>query len=339
MFDQFGHRAAVEGDHRGAAGHRLDHRQAEGLVEADEVEERTRLAERPRAGFAADDAAEDHVVVVDVRRDLTLVIAFVLHQASHDQPLARSLRGGDGVVRAFVGMDAAEEEQVVAALCIEGEVIEGDAVVDRRGVAERRVAVGVADRDVMHMIVVALVHRHDPLGREAVDRRQHRRVDQPRPGERHEIGLVVDQVELARLFHAIGDVQRLPHLGVEVRGFGIAARGDALQLAGGVRILRGEEGDVDAARDQRLGKEARDQLPRAVAGRRRRPRDRGQHGDAHQFSSSTMNPSSPSIRPSKAVRVPVAAMIRLAGAGGVRFCASGPRLSATYRRWPAWTRS
>ena len=55
-------------------------------------------------------------------------------------------------------MDAAEEQQVVAAVRIEGEVVERDAVVDRRGIAQVRMAVGIADRDIMDAILIALEH-------------------------------------------------------------------------------------------------------------------------------------------------------------------------------------
>ena len=46
VLDQLGHRAAVDRDHRRAAGHRLDHGQAERLVEPDQVEQRRRIAQR-----------------------------------------------------------------------------------------------------------------------------------------------------------------------------------------------------------------------------------------------------------------------------------------------------
>jgi len=51
-------------------------------------------------------------------------------------------------------MDAAEEEEIVAARGIEGEIVEDDAVVDRRGIAQVRGAVGIADRDVMDAVLI-----------------------------------------------------------------------------------------------------------------------------------------------------------------------------------------
>ena len=105
------------------------------------------------------------------------------------------------------------------------ERVDVDAVVDRRDVVERGVAVGVADRDVVAAPVVLLVDRHDPLGREAVDRRDHRRVDEAAVGQRQEVEAVVDEVELVGSLEDRGDVQALPDLGVEARILRLAGRG------------------------------------------------------------------------------------------------------------------
>src|SRR5438552_212474 len=42
LVDHLGHRPATAGDHRRPTGHRFDHREAEGLGELDEVQERYR---------------------------------------------------------------------------------------------------------------------------------------------------------------------------------------------------------------------------------------------------------------------------------------------------------
>ena len=57
VVDQFGHRSAAIGDDRRAAGHRFDHRQAERLLEADQVEHRTGLTQRAGPVVAAQHAA------------------------------------------------------------------------------------------------------------------------------------------------------------------------------------------------------------------------------------------------------------------------------------------
>ena len=182
---------------------------------------------------------------------------------------------------ALVRVDAAEEQQVLAAHGVERKVLERDAVVDRRGVAQVGMAIGVADGDVRDAILIALEDRHDPLGREAVDRRHERGVDEAREGERHEVGLVVDEIELARALEDVSDVEQLPDLGVDGRVLGVGTRAHAGERAGRERVERREQRDVDAAGDERLGEQAGDELPGAVVARRRAPRDRREHGDTH----------------------------------------------------------
>ena len=132
---------------------------------------------------------------------------------------------------------------------------------DRGGVAQVGVPIGLADRDVRDAILVLLEDRHDPLGREAVDGGDDRRVDQAREGERHEVGLVVDEIELARALEDMGDVEQLPDLGVDGRVFRVGTRTDARERGRRDRVGGGEQRDVDAARDERLGEQARHELP------------------------------------------------------------------------------
>ena len=159
-------------------------------------------------------------------------------------------------------------------------------------------AVGIADRDVVDAILVGLEGRQDAFRREAVDRRHHRRLHQPRECERHEVGLVVNEVELAGALEDMGDVEHLPDLGVDGRVLGIGRRADTGELARGPAIQRGEQRDVDAARDQRLGQQAGDQLPRTIVARRRAPRDRSEHGDTHAIVLRCFRESAIRIRPS-----------------------------------------
>jgi hypothetical protein len=177
-------------------------------------------------------------------------------------------------------VDAAEEEQIFAAVRVEGKILQLDAVVDRRRIAQVRMAIGVADRDIMDAILIRLESGQDSFRGEAVDRRHHRCLHQPREGERHEIGLIVNEVELGRALKDMGDVEHFPHLGVDGGIFGIGRQADAGQLARRLAVLRGEQGDVDTARDQRLGQQAAHQLPWTIMAWRGAPRDRRQHGDA-----------------------------------------------------------
>ena len=179
----------------------------------------------------------------------------------------------------LVWVNATEEEQIFAAMRVEGEVLQPDTVVDRCCIAQVRTAIGSADCDIVDAIIVCLEGGQNALRREAVNRRHHRRPDQPREGERHEIGLVVNEVELTGVLEDMGDVEHLPHLGVDGGILGIGRRADAIQLGCRPAILCGEQGDVDAARHQRLSQEARHLLPRTIMARRRAPGDRRKHGD------------------------------------------------------------
>ncbi len=161
----------------------------------------------------------------------------------------------------------------------------------------------------------------------------------PREDQRHEVGLVVDQVELAGALEQMGDVQRFPHLGVERLVLRIAARHDAIELAGGHAVERREQGDVDAARDQRLGQQAGDQLPRAIGARRRPPADRAEHRDAHaQASASAQDHAFVGPQPAVGRRAAERRQQQLAARRFRRAsCRSVPdRLSTTCRRASPW---
>jgi len=86
--------------------------------------------------------------------------------------------------------------------------------------------------------------------------------------------MVVNEVELTGALEYMGDVEHLPYLGVDGGVLGIGRRADTGQFAGRPAILRGEQGDVDAARHQRLGQQARHELPWTIMARRRAPGDR-----------------------------------------------------------------
>ena len=206
-------------------------------------------------------------------------------------------------------------------------------------------AVGVADRDIVDAILVRFEGGQDAFRGEAVDRRHHRRLHQPREGERHEIGLVVNEIELARALEDMGDVEHLPHLGVDGRVLGIGRRAHAGERARGLAVLGGEQGDVDAARHQRLGQQARDQLPRTIVARRGAPGDRRQHGDAQAVVLPCLRQSGVRITPSfpRSSRAPSgwrrrrrewtrAVGNRVAQSGNCRHCDRSPRLSATISR-------
>src|SRR6185312_15599467 len=231
------------------------------------------------AGRAAHRAAMDHGALVQRGHDLLVIILLILDDTGHDQPPTRSTCRRNRLGRPLVRVDAAEEEQVFAAVRVEGKVLQPNTVVDCCCIAQVRMAIGIADRDIMDAILVCLEGGQDAFRGEAVDRRHHRRLHQPGECERHEIGLVVNEVELTDALEYMGDVEHLPYLGVDSGVLGIGRWADAGQSARRPAILRGEQGDVDAARHQRFGQQARHQLPWTIMARRRAPGDRSEHGD------------------------------------------------------------
>ena len=164
---------------------------------------------------------------VDVGADLLLEVALVLHDPRDPQRHTGPAGHLDGVVRPLVGVDAAQEQQVGVVGRV-GHGREGrrvDPVVDRRGVREVGVPVGVTDGDVVADVVERLVDRHDPLGGEPVDRRHDGGVDEPAVAERQEVELVGDDVELAGAPEGSGEVERLPDLDVEATVLLVAGGG------------------------------------------------------------------------------------------------------------------
>ena len=94
----------------------------------------------------------------------TLEVVGILDDAGDEERQPAPFCHFDGLRRAFVGMDAPEEHEVVANLRPHLEGPHVDAVVDGRDVVESLMPVGVADGDVVSAGVVALEHRHDALG-------------------------------------------------------------------------------------------------------------------------------------------------------------------------------
>lgn len=110
----------------------------------------------------------------ELRLDLTLKMTAVLHNAGQDQWPARGARHTAGVRSTFVGMNAAEEQQVIAALQLKGELLKIEATMNGREMGEIRKAVGIRDADVVCPAVEDAVHRHDTLAGDAADGCHHK---------------------------------------------------------------------------------------------------------------------------------------------------------------------
>ena len=130
-----GQRPARCRDDRGAARERLHHREPERLLEVDEVQQCARPAEQPVALGRAHRTEERDRPAVDVRLHLLAEVPLVLHHPGHHQRHPGAGGHLDRGVRALVGVEPPEEEQVPAVSGADREGVDVDAVVDGRVVA------------------------------------------------------------------------------------------------------------------------------------------------------------------------------------------------------------
>src|SRR5690606_14881876 len=115
--DDLRHRAVAPGDHRRAAGHRLDHHQSEGLGPVDRKEQRARVAEELRFLLVADLAEVFDARLLEQRFDHVLEVFAVrpVDLRRDAQRQAGRARDRDRAVDALLRRDAPEEREVVAA--------------------------------------------------------------------------------------------------------------------------------------------------------------------------------------------------------------------------------
>ena len=158
------------------------------------------FAEQFVARLALDRAEKLHPIAVDVRRDLLAEILLVVWDRRHLQAHAGALGDLDREMRPFLGMEAAEKDEIVAR-----PVDEGELAPDRcrctpcPRYARPGIAIGVADRAEEAALRAGVVRGENLRRREAVNRReQRRRVGRERVRHRLPVEVVVDQIELAR---------------------------------------------------------------------------------------------------------------------------------------------
>ena len=113
-----------------------------------------------------------------------------------------------------------------------------------------------------------------------MDRRQDRRVDEPAVGQRQEVEAVVDDVELVGALERVRDVEALDDLGLDARDPPSSPRRPP-KRAGRRSSSRAVAKSVTStpSRDEPLGEQRCELLPRPVVARRHPPRDRREHRD------------------------------------------------------------
>ena len=93
---------------------------------------------------------------------------------------------------------------------------------------------------------------HDLGRRESVDGGEDRRLDQPRVGQRHEVVVAVDQVELSSVLERFGDVKVFGYFGIDGGILFIAPVHHGMQTSAGHGIPAGEQRYIPATGDQVL---------------------------------------------------------------------------------------
>ena len=104
----------MPGDHRRAAGHGLDHHQAERFRPVDREQQRLGVAEKCRFLAVTDLAHELDQGMVQQRLDDLVEVCRIhgVNLGGDLQRQARALGDRDGTVRAFLGRDPAKEGEV-----------------------------------------------------------------------------------------------------------------------------------------------------------------------------------------------------------------------------------
>jgi len=109
-----------------------------------------------RARRAADRAKVDHSPVVECGRDLLIVIILILDDAGHDQFPSGSTCRCDRFSGTLVRGMRPKKSRSSLPYGWKGKVLQRNAMVDRCCIAQVRMAIGLADRDIVDAIFVLL---------------------------------------------------------------------------------------------------------------------------------------------------------------------------------------
>ena len=137
--DDLRHRPETCRDDRRSSGERLHDGEAEGLGEADQMEQGARAAEKRISLHWTHGSHIGHPSSIDVRSHDVAEVRLVLDDACDHERQPRPLGNLHGKVCALVGVDPSEEQQVVVGDWDEAEPVEVDAVMDGGRVVQGRV--------------------------------------------------------------------------------------------------------------------------------------------------------------------------------------------------------
>ena len=275
VLDHFAAGSLVHRDHGHTGGIGLRQNQAESLRDGVEVEQCPGAREqRILAGHVHRADVADFLI--QVRLDLFAKVRLILDDPSDEQRQSAPAGHFDRQVDALVGVNAAEEDQVVARAFLQRVQGEIDSVIDRRHVVESGRAVGIADGDEVP-VAILFIDRHNLRRREAVDGSEHRRPHQAGVRKRHEIVVAVNEIELGGVLEGFRDVEVLGDFRIDGAVLFVPAFDHRMQPRAGHGVPGGKQGYVPTAGHQAFRNVAGHRLPRAVLPRRSAPGHRREH--------------------------------------------------------------
>ncbi len=285
VLDHLRHRAAVIGHHRRAAGHGLDHHQAEGLGPVHREQQRRGLAEELGLPLAPDLAHVFDQRVVQQRLDHLVEIGAVgrIDLGGDLQRHAQRLGDGDGAIRTLLGRDTAQEGKIAAVAGAEAIKAGLQSVQHRPGPVGpgHGAALVVGDRHQLELRPAAVDGGQVLQVEPAVQGGQGAFGHVLEEGEMDHVGVEVDEVELAR---AATHLVQHGHVGGEIglQGRGIEPDGlvtDRRQPGPGLGFRAGEQSDVVSQVHQGVAQVRDHALGAPVELRRNRFVERGDLSD------------------------------------------------------------
>ncbi|OIQ63792.1 hypothetical protein GALL_546660 [mine drainage metagenome] len=289
MIDNLRHRTGRKRNRGGAAGHRLDHHQAERFRPVDRENQRVRTGQEIRLLRVIDLADEFDVrVALDQRLDLGVVVFLVgVIDLGGDLQLHAGLHGDlDRPIDALFRRDAAQKRAVFLLHRLRRQQIGRHAVQHGSHPVQvrDRPALAVRNRNERRFQIGAVGFHEFRDIQPAVDRRQIRHVLAAEQRQREIIDMEMQDVEfiltaIDQFHHTI--ISRDPILDAGIQAQRLLAH--RREGGGGDRIAAGEQGHIMTHRDQFLGQRINHPLGSAVQFGRDRLEKRRYLSNTHKY--------------------------------------------------------
>ncbi len=144
--------------------------------------------------------------LIQVRFNEIIEIILVLNNARYNQIHAGFFCHLDSQMCPLVVVYSSVVDKLIAGRWSKGKIRKVDAVINSRQIGQSGIPVGIADRDIISVLVVVVYTQDVGIGK-TVDSCQHRRLYQRKISQGQIVEIVVNQVELAGPLHDFGDMQ------------------------------------------------------------------------------------------------------------------------------------